>query len=98
MKVQGREIITMVFDRLIQQGYRLSALRVADAIIHDKNHIILCIGDIDWNIEQSFKMFNCDDLIKSIPSSTMCTAFHINKEYEIEESHYNAVKKLIYED
>lgn len=98
MKVQGKEIITMVFDMLNEQDYHYSALRVAKAIIHNADYIVLGIGDIDWEIEKCLKMFHCDDLIKSIPSSSFCTRFYIKKEYEIEENHYNAVKKLIYED
>lgn len=98
MKVQGKEIITMVFDMLNEQDYQQSALRIAKAIIHNAEYIVLGIGDIDWEIEKCLKMFHCDDFIKSIPSSSFCTRFYINKEYNINEEDYYTMKKLIYED
>ena len=52
VRKSGKELLKMVFDYLVMNGQKDSALKVAKVLIRDRSvKLVLGIGDDDWNIQ-----------------------------------------------
>lgn len=93
----GKELLKMVFDYLIMNGQKDSALKVAKVLIRDISvKLVLGIGDDDWNIQTAIERFGGE--VKSSPSNPNIAYFSLEYYHTLDEEKYNETYDLVYNE
>lgn len=83
--LSGKEIAVIAFNYFrFQTDSGVAALKMADAIINNKEYILLGLGDTDWSIQGVLEGIAGNG--SAVTNAVGYFAkFYLNKEYEVDE-------------